>query len=230
MVLADVCAGSMVLDIGAGTGQLSVPLAERGATVVALELGPTLAEVARRKLSRFISAEVVTADFDRWEVAPASFDVVVAATSFHWLDPSTRVARCREILRPGGSLAIVQTRWGVLTGNDGFFAASQTCYAKWDLNHDPTSRQTRPEDMAQPHVELSGQGFAGVVNRRYLCAREHSAASYRDLLSTFSDVIEMEEQRRVGFLDCISKLIESQFEGRIVRHDMYDLCVARRAG
>ncbi|MBK8233722.1 MAG: class I SAM-dependent methyltransferase [Candidatus Eisenbacteria bacterium] len=102
--------GSEVLEIGPGAGQLSVRLAERGARLVALERGPNLAEVARRKLSRFADARVVTADFDQWEAPRGSFDIVVAATSFHWLDPSTRGARCAAILRPGGSIAIVQTK------------------------------------------------------------------------------------------------------------------------
>lgn len=229
VTLGNIREGSEVSEIGPGTGQLSIRLAEHGARLVAVERGPKLAEVTRRKLSRFVGAQVVTADFDRWEAPPASFDVVVAATSFHWLDQSTRVARCAAILRPGGSIAIVQTRWGVAHGDDPFFAASQTCYSRWDPNHDPTFRQTRPEDVAHPGVELTGTEFDDVVHRRYLCEREHSAATYSDLLGTFSDVLALEEARRVGLLGCMSALIDSQFGGRIVRHDLYDLCVARRA-
>lgn len=229
IALADIGEGSQVLEIGPGTGQLSVPLAERGASLVAVERGPNLADVVRRKLSRFDHADVVVADFDRWEASPASFDVVVAATAFHWLDPSTRVARCAAILRSGGSLAIVQTRWGVAQGDDPFFAASQTCYSRWDPNHDPSFRQARPDDVPPPCVD-SIPAFAEVVHRRYHCARQYSAATYCDLLATFSDVLALEEGCRAGFLTCISSLIDSQFGGSIVRHDLYDLCIARRAG
>ena len=81
IALADIGEGSRVLEIGPGTGQLSVPLAMRGASLVALERGPNLAEVVRRKLSRIAHADVVVADFDAWEASPASFDVVVAATA-----------------------------------------------------------------------------------------------------------------------------------------------------
>jgi SAM-dependent methyltransferase len=42
--------GSRVLEIGSGTGQATGPLAERGCRVVAVELGPRLAAVARRNL------------------------------------------------------------------------------------------------------------------------------------------------------------------------------------
>ena len=229
ITLADIGERSRVLEIGPGTGQLSVLLAKGGASLLAVERGPKLAEVARRKLSRFEHADVVVADFDRWEASPASFDVVVAATAFHWLAPSTRVARCAALLRLGGSLAIVQTRWGVAQGDDPFFAASQTCYSRWDPNHDPMFRQTRPEDV-RPCADLASAGFADVVHKRYVCSREYSAARYCDLLGTFSNVLALEEGRRVGLLACISRLIHSQFGGKIARHDLYDLCIARRAG
>jgi SAM-dependent methyltransferase len=219
--------GARVLEIGPGTGQLSVPLAASGATLVAVERGEHLAEIARRKLSSFEYAEVEVADFDRWECSPASFDVIVAATSFHWLDPETRVARCAALLRPGGLLAIIQTTWGVAQGDDPFFDASQSCYARWDLSHDPTYRQPAPDDVLPPSIDAVGM-FEDVFRRRYLQRREYPTAAYCELLGTFSDLLAMEETLRNGFLACMSRLIDSQFDGRIVRHDLYDLLNVRR--
>jgi 2-polyprenyl-3-methyl-5-hydroxy-6-metoxy-1,4-benzoquinol methylase len=100
IALANIGERSRVLEIGPGTGQISVPLAKRGASLVAVERGRNLAEVARRKLSRFKHADIVVADFDRWEAAPAAFDAVVAATAFHWLDPSTRLPSVRQSCDP----------------------------------------------------------------------------------------------------------------------------------
>jgi len=47
------------------------------------------------------------ADFDRWDATESGFDVVFAATAFHWLDPVTKFDRTAELLRPGGVLATV---------------------------------------------------------------------------------------------------------------------------
>src|SRR5574341_242905 len=66
--LSDLGEGHRVLEIGSGSGQLTVPLAERGLSIVAVELGANLAGVARRKLTRFQYAEVVVADFDEWVI------------------------------------------------------------------------------------------------------------------------------------------------------------------
>lgn len=62
--LAGVGPGCRVLEIGPGTGQATVPLAERGCHIVAVELGADLAAVARRNLAHFPEAQVVTAAFE----------------------------------------------------------------------------------------------------------------------------------------------------------------------
>src|ERR1700740_2288422 len=58
--LAGLQAGSRLLEIGCGTGQATVPLAERGLAVTAVELGASLAAAARHQLTGFPSVRVVT--------------------------------------------------------------------------------------------------------------------------------------------------------------------------
>src|SRR5919198_4002071 len=60
-------AGARVLEIGCGTGQATLPLAELGVEVVCVELGERLAAVARRKLPRLPNVEGVHAVFAGWE-------------------------------------------------------------------------------------------------------------------------------------------------------------------
>jgi ubiquinone/menaquinone biosynthesis C-methylase UbiE len=226
--LTGVGKGDRVLEIGCGTGQLTVPLAERDVTLVAVELGSHLAEVARRKLATFEHAEVVIADFDTWALPDEPFDLVVAATAFHWLDPATRLRKCADALRPGGALAIVETHWGIGQSDDRFFAECQSCYARWDPDHDPSFWPPALEDLPDERDDLArSDRFAQTIHRRYLADREYSAAQYCDLLGTFSNILAFEERIRSGFLACIANLIESRFEGRIVQHDVHELWLAR---
>jgi SAM-dependent methyltransferase len=198
--------------------------------LLAVEVGPNLAAVATRKLARFADADVLVADFDDWTASAASFDAVVAATSFHWLNASSRVAKCAALLRPGGALAIIETRWGVAVGDDPFFSATQTCYARWTPDHDPKFRQLRPEDVTPTCLDAGTPELVTVAHRRCIVAREYSAAAYCDILSTFSNVLVLDATLRAGLLACVSNLIDSQFGGKVVRNDLYDLSVARRAG
>ena len=67
-----------VLEIGSGTGQLTVSLAKQGLALVAIERGPNLAPLLAKRLAPFSSASIVVADFDDWEASPGEFDLVVA--------------------------------------------------------------------------------------------------------------------------------------------------------
>lgn len=122
---------SSILEIGCGTGQLTVPLARLGATVTAIELGARLAALARRNLADHPAVTVVTGAFEDLPPPERGHDLVVAATSFHWLDEATRVERCARALRPRGWLAVIDTLH-VAGGTAGFFRDVQRCYEAWD--------------------------------------------------------------------------------------------------
>jgi len=98
--------GPRLLEIGCGTGKATAALVGRGFEVTCIELGERLAAVARRKVP---SARVLTGDFETWE-ADREFDAVTAFTAYHWLDAETRFERSARVLRPGGALAVVETR------------------------------------------------------------------------------------------------------------------------
>ena len=72
MQRASLSAGSTVVEIGPGTGQATRHLAARGLHVVAVELGPHLAERARANLAAFPNVSVVTASFESWDPGTGS--------------------------------------------------------------------------------------------------------------------------------------------------------------
>src|SRR5262249_28883928 len=126
--LAQLPRDARICEIGCGTGQASVPLAERGYRLTCVELGTQLAAVASRKLSRYVRAEVVNADFETWQPENAGYDAIVAFTSFHWIDAASRYAKPASLLRDGGALAVVATHHVLPPDGDEFFAAVQADY------------------------------------------------------------------------------------------------------
>lgn len=83
-----------LLEVGCGPGKATLPLARMGFPVTAVELGPALADEARRRLGRFPRVSVVTSSFEDWEPSQdACFDLVYAATAWHWVDRPSGVAR-----------------------------------------------------------------------------------------------------------------------------------------
>jgi SAM-dependent methyltransferase len=121
-------AGANVLEIGCGTGQATLPLARRGCRVLALEMGANLANIARRKLAPFPCVNVANIHFEDWEPMGATFDLALAANSWHWLDPRLRYQKAAAVVRPGGVLAFTIVGHGFPPGFDPFFLEIQDCY------------------------------------------------------------------------------------------------------
>ena len=101
-------AGSTALEIGCGTGQLTEGLARRGLRVTAIDLGPALIDRARRRPGCADISFQVTA-FEDLAAADASFDLIISAAAFHWIDPQVAFGKSARLLRPGGWLALLGT-------------------------------------------------------------------------------------------------------------------------
>ena len=95
--------GRIALDLGAGTGQATGPLVEAGLRVTAVEPGPRLAELLR---AGHPDAEVIAARAEDLRVPAHSFDLVVAATSIHWMDLDVVLPKVHAALKPDGRFLI----------------------------------------------------------------------------------------------------------------------------
>jgi len=96
--------GPDVVDIGAGTGQLTVALADAGARVTAVEPGPETRSLLERRVGEGV--HVLDARAEELPLDDSSVDLVVCADSFHWLDAELAAAEFRRVLRPGGRVCL----------------------------------------------------------------------------------------------------------------------------
>ena len=229
IALSNLRNGSRVLEIGCGTGQLSVPLAQHGIDLLAIELGPHLAALARRNLKRFPNVQVEASSFEEWPLPSQKFDAVVSASAFHWLDLDVRFSKSAEALYPGGFLMILHVHH-VRGGTPGFFADTQPYYMKWGLSDDLSFQPPAPDNVPTMYPELDQlPEFHSVERHHFEIPMSHSTASYIGWLHTDSLVNSLNDKSRRGFLQDIDRLIESKYNGEVVRNFVYEIIVAQRA-
>lgn len=112
MVLeADVRPGMQVLDLGCGSGDLTLHLVETGADVVALDLAPGMVEVARERVARFGAggtATFVAAPAEDSGLSKGQFDVILGRYVLHHLDLEVAASEIARLLRPGGRAVFVE--------------------------------------------------------------------------------------------------------------------------
>jgi 2-polyprenyl-3-methyl-5-hydroxy-6-metoxy-1,4-benzoquinol methylase len=106
VALAGDVAGARLLDLGCGAGYFARAMAERGATVTAVDLSPRLLEHARRAGGpidyRLLDAAAIGDAF-----GPGSFDVVTSCLALQDMPDPPRVLRQIEtVLAPGGRVIL----------------------------------------------------------------------------------------------------------------------------
>ncbi|WTW99284.1 class I SAM-dependent methyltransferase [Streptomycetaceae bacterium NBC_01309] len=200
--------GDRVAEIGCGTGQASVPMAERGLAVTGVELGPGLAAVARRRLAGFASAAVVTSAFEDWEAGDAApFDAVAAFNCLHWIDPRVRYTKPAELLAPGGVLAVGSCSWSRPSDADAFWFDVQDDYQAVGYEGDPPPP---PEAIGPWHLPVEAEDlFDEVAAVRHPFTVRYSADDYVAVLATQSGTRALGADRSAEFLGRVQRRLKS---------------------
>jgi 2-polyprenyl-3-methyl-5-hydroxy-6-metoxy-1,4-benzoquinol methylase len=94
------------LDVGCGEGVLARRLRERAVRVVAIDSDHGCVELARGR-DPGATIDCREGDFMTEPLAPASFDFIVCVAALHHMDEEAALRRMRELLRPGGTLAVL---------------------------------------------------------------------------------------------------------------------------
>lgn len=102
---ARVTAGTRVLDLGCGQGDMTLALLGRGATVTALDLSPAMLDVTRRRAALYAPDAMVSfvaAPVESTGLESGSFDVIVGRWILHHIDLATAAGELARLLAPGG--------------------------------------------------------------------------------------------------------------------------------
>ena len=229
-----------VLEVGTGPGIATLPLAERGCRIVGLEPGPNLAAAARANLAAHPDVEVRETTFEAAELAPTSFDLVVSASAWHWVDPDIGADKAATVLRPGGSLGLW---WG-----HGSLADPDTL-ADIRSVHEPLAPELAATRYGGPALDEGDRvdewhgrrrrgeiaralsehpAFGEVVEHPHPFETTYDARQFVRLLDTYSDYRLLDPDVRDELFAQIVEMLDERHGGQVTRRYSPTLFLARR--
>ncbi|GAB3136279.1 class I SAM-dependent methyltransferase [Amycolatopsis stemonae] len=162
-----------VLDLGAGTGKLTLGLAELGLDVTAVEPDPEM----RAELARTVpSATSLPGQAERIPLPDADVDAVFVGQAFHWFDVPAAMTEIGRVLRPGGVLVPM---WNYEDDSVPWVAEFTA------LGREGARKPARTDDLRQ----LSHPGFGPFESERFRHAQRRTAESLLETIATYSMVI-----------------------------------------
>lgn len=182
-LLAGICAArGHALDVGCGTGQFSVLLADHFARVTAVDPSRTQIDNASPRPN----IHYTTGAAERFDLADDSVDLVVAAQAAHWFDLDLFYPETRRVARPGAILALIT--YGVPEFDGGIQAAFDQFY--WHEIHDfwPPDRRHVEEGYASLPFPFSRGDLPPVA-----ILRDWDFADFTAYVGTWSATVRAEK-------------------------------------
>ncbi|MCX3062650.1 class I SAM-dependent methyltransferase [Streptomyces beihaiensis] len=225
--------GASVLEVGCGTGQATGQLAALGCSVTALEPGARMAALARRRLGAVREVAVETAAFEEWDDRGRRFDVLVAASSWHWVDPSVGWRRAHDVLRPGGWAALLGHVVVRRPGEPEVYAETADLHERYspenpDWGHPPLEDEVRACDAGWGAVEDPEELFGPTVVRWCPTVQWLDGTAFADLLRSQSPYLRLDHDIREALLDAVAERVRTRMGDRVPRRCLSVLRAGRR--
>lgn len=204
--------GAAALDLGAGSGQATGPLLEAGLRVTAVEPGPRLAGLLR---AAHPAADVRVCRAEDIELAPSSFDLVVAATSIHWMDLDIVLPKISTLLAPNCRFAV----WRNVFGDaDAAITPFRTRIAEIVAARQAPPRPGPPaEDLDATIETLTASGLFEVTDATtYRWTLELDEAAIGRLFRTFSDWSAGEVEQAVEAVNDLGGTVTEHYSSWLV--------------
>ena len=208
------------LEIGAGTGKATAPFLDAGYHVTAVEMGANMSAFLLEKFKKFANFNVITTTFEDAELQDNTYDLIYAASAFHWIDAQIGCPKVHRLLKNGGVFALFRNN-AIQSDKNQTYNEIQEVYEKHYYSHYKSDQRPvkiskmQYEDFMKPEELYRGfrfegleqYGFTDISMKLYETTRIYSADEYIALMDTMSDHRAMPEDKRAALYAGIKEVI-----------------------
>lgn len=204
--LAGLSDGAKILEVGCGPGTATAAFARRGFQMVCLEPSREACQLARRNCNPYPEVEILNTTFEEWETGTERFDVVLAASAFHWVSSETGYPKAADILKDEGTLILL---WNTppKPNHEVSEALGEVYETRAPSLAQPEDEEAQVESLREFGTTVAGSGrFGDPVFEKITCEANYSLDDYLALLGTLSPYIALGPSRDFLFEGLRQKL------------------------
>ena len=217
---------SHVLEIGMGTGKAAQPILDAHCHFVGIEPGEDLAALAKERFKEYENFSVYSQTLQDYICADNSFDLIYAATAFHWIPEEYGYRRVFNLLKNGGVFARFAYHAGSDKGRRALTGEIQELYRKY-MYQDSKPVEFGNADAKKLADKALAYGFADVKYMLYHTTKDFTADEYMSLLKTYPDHMKLEPSVREKLFEGIFHAIVNNGGTMTVYYTM-DLELAKK--
>ena len=198
-----------LLEIGTGSGIATKEIAKLKARIITVEPGDNLVEVAKQNLSGYQNIQFICDTFENCDFKGRQFDIILSATTFHWLERDSKYYDCYRYLKDNGILVLYWNSFcrensPIMREIDEVYARnlSATYERKSDVNRGVLDKVIKREQEL-----IQSEYFYISALKRYRTEYQYDSDSYVALLNTYPKIIKLSSEVRNKFLAEIKEVI-----------------------
>lgn len=218
---ANIGPGKTVLELGPGTGQATEPILKTGCDYNAIELGKNLFEMMNRKYGQYPNFNIVNDDFITHDFGGQTFDLIYSAATIQWIPEEVAFEKTFELLKPGGTLAMMLTIDDYKTPHEELFNKIQQVYSEY------FRPETEYKHGAFKYTNAINYGYVDFEKREYHGKREFTADEYVAYCGTHCTHIVISEPYKSKFFEGIRDAVNGA-GGKIVLLDTYVMYLTKK--
>jgi SAM-dependent methyltransferase len=187
-----------VLDLAAGTGQVTGQLVSLGLNVVAVEPDRRMRDVFA---TRFPQAKCLDGTAEQIPLPSDSLDAVIVGSAWHWFDAPAALTEIARVLHGHGRLGVLGTSADISVG--------------WvrDMYMEDSLRSQKRGDDSLRNVELPSADFSRVIETDFESSRVMEAADVVAWFRTHSNYVKADAGTKAAIEDHAAHVLRETFPG-----------------
>ncbi|GBF80529.1 class I SAM-dependent methyltransferase [Aphanothece sacrum] len=208
--LAQITANTRILEVGCGPGIATVSFAKLGCSILCIEPNPDFCQLAQKNCQSYPNITIKNTSFEEWELESENFDIVLAASSFHWIPPEIGYPKAADSLKDKGYLILLWNK--ELQPEYEVYQSLSASYQKYAPSLYKYEDQETQEAILKQLGEMSidSEKFDNFITKNFRTEVNYTLDDYLMLLTTYSPYFKLEQQIKNDLFSELREIIQKK--------------------